>query len=183
VVRLTDPELFHYPLLIASQPGGMDLREEEVAALRQYLLNGGVFLLDDCWGARDWDRVESQIKRVLPDRAWVELPMDHPLFHCVFDFKGPMNNLQVPSIHFWKRNYDPDNPGSQASTRRGFGSEDMRVRAWLDDRQRIMVLATNNTDNGDGWEREGENVEFFHLFSEKRSYPLAINMIFYLMTH
>jgi hypothetical protein len=94
-----------------------------------------------------------------------------------------MNDLQVPSIHFWKRNYDPDNPTAQVSARRGAGSEDMRVRAWLDDHQRIMVLATNNTDNGDGWEREGENVEFFHLFSEKRSYPIAINIVFYLMTH
>jgi len=48
---------------------------------------------------------------------------------------------------------------------------------------RIMIIATHNTDNGDGWEREGENDWFFHEFSEKRAFPLGINIIFYSMTH
>jgi hypothetical protein len=47
----------------------------------------------------------------------------------------------------------------------------------------MMVIATHNTDNGDGWEREGENAYFFKNFSEKISYPLGINIIFYAMTH
>jgi hypothetical protein len=61
----------------------------------------------------------------------------------------------------------------------------MHVRAWLDDKdqQRIMIIATHNTDNGDGWEREGENKEYFHDFSETRAYPLGINIITYLLTH
>ncbi len=53
----------------------------------------------------------------------------------------------------------------------------------LDDKGRIMVIATYNTDNGDGWEREAEDNYFFHEFSEKRAYPLAVNILFYLMTH
>jgi len=36
---------------------------------------------------------------------------------------------------------------------------------------------------GDGWEREGENTEYFHTFSETRAYPFAVNIVFYLMTH
>jgi hypothetical protein len=59
----------------------------------------------------------------------------------------------------------------------------MHVRAWLDDKQRIMVIALHNSDNGDGWERESENADYFHTFSETRAYPLAINIVFYLMTH
>ena len=150
VLRLTDPTLHNYPLLFASQPGGMLLREEEVSALRKYLLNGGAFMVDDCWGTRNWQNFEAQMKRVFPDREWVELAIDHPIFHCVYDFKGPMNNLQVPSIHFWRRNNDPNNPQSRVSAIRGPDSEEMRVRAWLDDRKRIMVISTYNTDNGDG---------------------------------
>ncbi len=46
-----------------------------------------------------------------------------------------------------------------------------------------MVLLTHNTDNGDGWEREGEDDYYFHQFSEKAAYPLAINVLFYVMTH
>jgi hypothetical protein len=53
----------------------------------------------------------------------------------------------------------------------------------LDDKGRIMVLATHNCDNGDGWEREGQNDEFFSNFSEKRAFPLGINIIVYAMTH
>ncbi len=46
-----------------------------------------------------------------------------------------------------------------------------------------MVFACYNTDNGDGWEREGEDEVFFRHFSEAIAYPLAINVIFYAMTH
>jgi len=94
-----------------------------------------------------------------------------------------MNKLQSPSIHFWRRNYNPDDPTAMVSGPRGPGSEEMHVRAWLDDNKRIMILATHNCDNGDGWEREAENPDYFHLFSETRAYPLAINALFYIMTH
>jgi hypothetical protein len=183
VLKLTDPSLCQYPFIFAAQPGGMQLTEAEVTALGHYLLNGGAFWADDFWGTRDWEQFESQMARVLPGRRWVELSIEHPLFHCVFDLQGPMNKLQSPSIHFWQRNYNPADPTTVVSAYRGPGSEDMHVRAWLDDRQRIMVLALHNSDDGDGWEREGENEDYFHLFSEKRAYPLAINALFYLMTH
>ena len=60
---------------------------------------------------------------------------------------------------------------------------DAQGKVMLDDKGHIMIIATHNTDNGDGWEREGEDDGFFHEFSEKRAYPLAINIIFYTMTH
>ena len=175
VLRLTSPDLFDYPFIFMAQPGHMELTDEEVPILRKYLRAGGVLMVDDFWGDREWEDFENEMKRVLPERSWVELPMDHPIFHCVFDLKNDKNNLQVPTIHFWQRG---------GITYRG--SEDTRdfhVRAWLDDRQRIMVIALHNTDTGDGWEREGENVDYFKAFSETRAYPLGINVIFYVMTH
>ena len=57
------------------------------------------------------------------------------------------------------------------------------MRAIFDDKGRMMVIATHNTDNGDGWEREGEYEYYFKNFSEKIAYPLGINIIFYVMTH
>jgi hypothetical protein len=183
VLKLTDPGLADYPFIFMSHPERMELRDAEVSALRNYLLNGGALLADDFWGDQSWGHFEEEMKRVLPGRAWSELPMEHPLFHCVFDLHGPLNNLQVPTLQLWRRNYDAGDPESFPSAFRGRGSREMHVRGWLDDKQRIIILALHNSDTGDGWEREGENETYFHLFSETRAYPLAINAIFYLMTH
>lgn len=180
VLRLTDTELFDYPWIYMVETGSLVLRDEEVPALRKYLLNGGVLMSDDSWGTIQWETFEEQIKRALPERSFVELRMDHPIFHCVFDLKVPKNKLQVPNVGQGANSrYD----GVTWETHDGEQCVDMHVRAILDDKGRIMVIATHNTDNGDGWEREGEDDYFFHEFSEKRSYPLGINIIFYLMTH
>jgi hypothetical protein len=173
VIKLTNPDLFTYPFIYMVKPGRMELREEEVPLLRKYLLAGGALMADDFWGDREWSNFESQIQRALPDRHWVELPPDHPVFNCVF--RLDKNQMQVPSIHIWE--------GRHTSYRWNEDTHDMHVRAWLDDKQRIMVIATHNTDNGDGWEREGENAEYFDKFSGPRAYPLGLNIIFYLMTH
>jgi hypothetical protein len=173
------------------EPGGLSLKEEEVPVLRKYLLNGGVLMADDFWGQKQWDNFERNLKRVLPERSFTELPMDHALFHCVFDLKGPKNNLQTPNIRQGIRSLNPASEEYGVTWEyyhndydsSGQAAHDMHVRAIFDDKGRIMVIATHNCDNGDSWEREGEDDGFFHEFSEKRGFPLGINIIFYLMTH
>ncbi len=178
ILELTDKELFDYPFIYIVEPGDMELREEEVAALRRYLLNGGFLMVDDFWGEREWDVFYSQIKRVFPEREPIELPMDHPIFNGVFPLRNvPKNKLQCPNINLgirsefdgitWER---PD-------------AHDVHLRAIFDDKGRIMVMICHNTDNGDGWEREGESAYYFREFSEKKAYPLGINIVYYAMTH
>jgi hypothetical protein len=183
VLKLTDQALADYPFIFMSHPERMELRDEEVTALRRYLLNGGSLLADDFWGVRSWEHFEREMRRVLPEQNWSELTINHPLFHCVFDLHGPIDRLQVPTLQLWRRSYDPTDPESFPSAFRGEGSRQMHVRAWTDEGQRIMVLAIHNSDTGDGWEREGEDEVYFHQFSENRAYPLAVNAFFYLMTH
>jgi len=184
VLKLTDPTVFDYPLLYMEHAGYMRLSDEETAALRKYLLNGGALLVNDFWGVDEWNGFASQIKKVLPGCDWTELTTAHPVFNCVYDLRGPMNRLQVPTIQFWNRDYNPNDPNSRLQTIfRGEGSEEMHVRALLDDRQRMMILAIHNSDVSDGWEREAENEDYFSRYSEKIAYPLGINVIFYLMTH
>jgi hypothetical protein len=175
-LKLTNADLFNYPFIYMVKAGRMELRDEEVPILRKYLATGGALMADDFWGDDDWSSFESQIQRVLPNRHWVELPMNHEIFQFPFPLhlKANKNSLQVPSIQRWERS---------GVSYRGEDTREMHVRAWLDDKQRIMVIATHNTDNGDGWEREGEDEDYFHQFSETRAYPLGINIIFYLMTH
>jgi hypothetical protein len=185
-IRLTDPELFNYPWIYMVEPGALLLRDEEVPILRKYLLNGGVLMADDFWGEWQWEGFANQIKRVLPEYEFVELPMDHPIFHCVFDIQVPKNKLQTPAQPFAVMRHSTDFTWEEHHRDRNGNQEDCRnvhVRAILDDKGRIMVIGTHNTDNGDAWEREGEDDWFFHEFSEKRGYPLGINIVVYLMTH
>jgi hypothetical protein len=184
VLKLTDPALFDYPLLYLEHAGYMRLSEEEVAILRRYLASGGAVFVNDFWSEREWDGFADQIERAVPNRSWTELDTDHPVFQCVFDLRRPMHEFRVPTMQFWNQDFDAADPQSPPHrVFRGEGSEEMHVRALLDDKGRIMILAIHNSDVSDGWEREQENEDYFTHFSEKVAYPLGINIIFYLMTH
>ena len=186
VLKLNNPELHDYPFLLMEHPGYILVNDAEVAGLRKYLLAGGSLAVIDFWNDIEWKGFATMMKRVLPEREWTDLGMEHPIFHCVFDVKGPMQHLQVPTMQFWNRAHNPDDPNSSAhrpECYRGVGSEKMSVRALHDDKGRIMVIAFHNSDITDGWEREGEEHDFFEVFSERVSYPIGVNLIFYLMTH
>lgn len=184
VLKLTDPALFDYPLLYLEHAGYMRLSEEETAVLGKYLACGGALFVNDFWGTREWEGFAGQIERILPNRSWVELKADHPIFHCVFDLRGPMHRWRVPTMQFWNEDFQADDPESPPHrVFRGEGSEEMHVRALLDNTGRIMILAIHNSDVSDGWEREGENDSYFSRYSEKVAYPLGINIVFYFMTH
>lgn len=176
-LRLTDPALSEYPWIYIVEPGSLEFNPEEVVGLRKYLLNGGFLMIDDFWGEREWENLEAEIKRVFPDRQFKELPMEHPIFHSVFEIKGPKNKLQVPNIRV-----GADSEFTGITWERSDAHE-VHIRGIFDDKGRMMVIATHNTDNGDGWEREGESAYYFKNFSEKISYPLGINILFYAMTH
>lgn len=180
VLRLTDPELMDYPWIYMVEPGNLRLTEQEVEPLRDYLENGGVLMADDFWGERQWAVFESEMGRVLPGKRFETLEITNQLFRCVFNLKGPMSRLQTPNMRQGIRSqYD----GVTWEMHDGEEAVEMTVRVIYDDKGRVMVLAVHNCDNGDGWEREGENDYFFHEFSEKRAFPLGINILFYLMTH
>jgi hypothetical protein len=184
VVKLTDPAITEFPMLYMEHAGYMRLSDDEVTALRKYLMNGGVLLVNDFWGSDEWNGFAAEINRVLPNHSWTNLTTDHPVFNFVYDLRRPMQQLQVPTIQFWNQDHDPNDPSSPLQRIfRGEGSEEMHVRALFDDKQRMMILAIHNSDVSDGWEREGENETYFNQFSEKIAYPLGINIVFYLMTH
>jgi hypothetical protein len=185
-LRLNNKDLYNYPWVYMVEPGRLVLNEVEVKILREYLNNGGFLMADDFWGDRQWENFANEMKKVFPEREFRELEMDHPIFHTVFDLKVPKQELQTPNVGDAMRSLDPNSGyfGITWETRTGPTAEEMHVRAITDEKGRIMVIATHNCDNGDGWEREavGDGA-FFQAFSEKRAFPLGINIIVYAMTH
>ena len=180
VMRLTNPDLFNYPWIYMVEVGSLELRDEEVPILRKYLLNGGFLMVDDFWGETQYQGFYRQLKRVFPEREPVELEMDHPIFHSVFPINRKKQDMQVPNSRTGERSQDS---GVTWEYHDGEECHDVHFKGVFDDKGRMMVFIAHNTDNGDGWEREGENQYFFQEFSEKRAFPLGINVIFYSMTH
>lgn len=170
ILELTDEALFDYPFIYFAEPGRMWLSDDEVLALRRYCLNGGFAMVDDFWGEDEWEGFYENVKRVFPDREPVELPLEHEIFHCVYDLK---KKPQIPSIHTWY--------GGRTSER--WDATEAHYRGVFDDEGRLMMIICHNTDLADGWEREGMDPGYFKEFSEKWSYPLGINIVTYAMTH
>lgn len=187
ILELTDPRLFDYPFVYFCEPGGgrggrgagLDFTDEEIECFRRYLLQGGFAMFDDFWGEAEWDVFYEQIKRVFPDREPEELPLEHPIFHCVYDLK---EKPQVPAINTALRGRGAGPDGTDITWER-YDAQEVHYRGLFDDHGRLMALICHNTDLGDGWEREGESEWYFREFSEKKSYPLGINIVFYVMTH
>jgi len=175
IVELTDPDLGDYPFLYIVEPGGLGLSEAEILGLRNHLLNGGFLMLDDFWGEREWQICEEVMRRVLPQWSFVELPLDHPLYSCLFRItaKGQVPNVEMGIESQWNGGVTWERPDARV----------VHHRAIFDDRGRMLVIAFHNTDNGDGWEWDGTDNYYFRNFSEKIAYPLAINTLFYVMTH
>jgi hypothetical protein len=158
------------------EPGDIWLSDEEIVALRKYLLNGGFMMVDDFWGDWEWENFYRVIKQVFPNREPEELPIEHPIFHAVFDLH---EKPQVPSIG------DAINGRDAGITweRRKPGSKIAQYKQLKDDKGRMMCIICFNTDLGDGWEREGEDRWYFKEFSEKKAYPMGVNIVFYALTH
>lgn len=178
---LSSPELSNHPFIYIVEPGSLEFSEAEVKNLRRYLLSGGFLMVDDFWGEREWQNLYEQMKRVFPEpsREPRELPLSHEIFHCVFDLK---EKPQIPNVGLGTESLDGSSPYFGVTWERPDARE-VHYKGIFDDKGRMMVLICHNTDLGDGWEREGDNEGYFREFSEKRAYPLGINIVFYAMTH
>ncbi len=173
-LELTDPKLFDYPFLYMIEVGGMSLSEAETQAMRKYCLNGGFIMIDDFWGDIALFDLLQTLKRAFPDREAKDVPLEHEIFQCVYPLK---EKPQIPSIHSWQRSGETWEWGHDGDTRTP------HYLAIHDDAGRIVMFICHNTDLGDGWEREGEDREYFQEFAVKKSYPLGINIVTYAMTH
>ena len=174
IVRLTGDDIFDCPFVFMSDVGTMRMSVAEVQNLRRYLNQGGFLWVDDFWGSFAWEMWAQEIAKVLPPVTYPieDVPPDHMIFNALYNVLDGVP--QVPSIQFWRR--------GQGTSEQGFDSSVPHLRAIKDDKGRIVVLMSHNTDIADGWEREGEDDAFFFAYSPK-AYALGINIVLYAMTH
>ena len=175
--RLTDADIFDFPFLYLCDPGYMELSAEEQARLRTYLMNGGFLWIDDFWGDAEWVHVAAQMSEVLPGHAWREIPLDHPILHAVFDlYEVPM----IPGQDYAARGLDTDPPWAHRTPATRL--KPSHLRGYFDEHGRLMILATHNSDTGDGWEREAYGEWYFETYSTQ-AYMIGSNIVVYAMSH
>jgi hypothetical protein len=166
VVNLEDGnDVYNWPWLYAVQVGEWGLTPAEAQVLREYLLRGGFFMADDFHGSVEWSVFQKSMQLVFPDRPIVEIDDKDPIFHTVYDLN---DRYQVPGREHLERGYKLD----------GYGAH---WRGIYDDKGRVMIAISFNSDIGDSWEW-ADSPEYPEKFSAL-GMRLGVNYIVYAMTH
>ena len=152
-IKLTTKELRGHPYLYMTGHGNIRFTDEEIIQLREYLIGGGFLHTDDNYGLNTSFRRE--MKRVFPDRDFVELPHDHAIFHSYFDMPSGL-----PKIH----EHDGKPPQLFA----------------LYNEDRIMVIYSYESDLGDGWEDEEVHNDPSAL--RVAALQMGVNIIYFALT-
>ena len=166
-LRLDDPTLRLFPFVYAVEVGAMYLSDPEIKGLRDYLLAGGFLIVDDFWGDYQWQQFEANIKAVLPEYQIVDLPTTHELFRAYYEIE---EIRQVPSIN------NGCSGGSYSESGQG-----PSVHAIFNERGRLLVLISFNSDLGDAWEWMEQAC--YPLREATYAYQLIVNTIVYAMSH
>ena len=152
-IKLTTKELRGHPYLYMTGHGNIRFTNEEIIQLREYLMGGGFLHTDDNYGLNTSFRRE--MKKVFPDRDFVELPHDHAVFHSYFDMPNGL-----PKIH----EHDGKPPQLFA----------------LYNEDRIMVIYSFESDLGDGWEDEEVHNDPPEL--RTAALQMGVNIIYFSLT-
>lgn len=85
-VKLSDEEIFGYPLLIMTGEGEFQLPDAERESLRKFVERGGFLLASAGCSSQEWDRsFRREMALVFPNQNLEPLGMEHPVFHTVKD--------------------------------------------------------------------------------------------------
>mgnify|MGYP001353609079 FL=1 len=152
-IKLTDNNAKHFPYLYITGHGNIKFSENEIIELRSILNNGGFLHADDNYGMDKSFRRE--IKKVFPNKEFVELPHNHPVFSSYYNFENGL-----PKIH------EHDGRPPQA--------------LGIYENDKLVVLYTYESDLGDGWEDPA--VHNAPLEIRELALKMGVNIIYYALT-
>jgi hypothetical protein len=161
-------EAYNWPWLYAVQVGEWGLTEQEAKVMREYLLRGGFFMADDFHGDYEWEMFLKRIRLVFPDRPIVDIPESDPILHTVFELT---DRFQIPGAEHLYQGCKNCREGGQGAHWRGI----------YDDKGRIMVAISYNSDVGDAWEY-ADDPRYPEKFSGL-AIRVGVNYLIYAMTH
>ena len=169
LVTALDPKLFGYPYLYIVSPHRMYLSGEEAGKLREYLLRGGFLHVDDFWGSQQRGIVEEEMQKIFPDRKIDRLKLDHEVFRTFFSVDTVM---QIPNVN---------NGCSGGRTWEQASETEPMIFGISDDKGRLMVLITYNSDLGDAW--EWMDLPCYPEKYSGQAYRMGVNFMIYAMSH
>jgi Domain of unknown function (DUF4159) len=169
-------EVNNWPTLYGVEVGHWMLPEDQAQQLRDFLLRGGFFMVDDFHGDQpyhdvfsEWQTFLASMSKVFPDRPIEDIPDNDPIFHTIYDLQ---ERFQVPGAQFLETGITYE-AGATGMT--------PHWRCIRDEKGRIMVAICHNMDLGDAWEHSDNP-----LYPEKYAslaYRIAMNYFIYDLTH
>jgi hypothetical protein len=166
-IDLEEGDAWDWPWIYAVQVGEWGLTDRQGQLLREYCLRGGFFMADDLHGSAEWYEFESRMKKAFPEYPIRDIEDDDPIFHTVYDLH---ERYQVPGQAHLRQGYKGDASGRGA-----------HWRAITDEKGRVMVAVSYNSDIGDAWEY-ADDAWYPERFSDL-AMRLGVNYIIYAMTH
>ena len=167
-VNLDDgDDVYNWPWLYAVQTGQWRLTDAQAARLREYLLRGGFFMCDDFWGEAQWRVFMESMQRVFPDRPVVNIPESDPVLQTVYELH---DRYQVPGARYLSTGVTYKCDACPAYW-----------RGIYDDKGRLMVAMSVNSDLGDSWEW-ADDPRYDEKFSAL-GIRIGVNYVVYAMTH
>lgn len=157
IVELGSEDVFDHPFAYVSEPGEMELTEQEVHNLREFVERGGFILMDDFDGEVQWSQMRSQVRRAFPRRDFTPVPLDH----VVYSVHTPLEDLQAMADFV---------PGGTI-TYYGLYREDGS----------LAIMAGLNNDLANFWDWYGDGS--MPLKPSTDAFRLGTNAVIYSLTH
>lgn len=176
LIDLDEGDAYDWPWLYAVQVGEWGLTDKQGQELREYCLRGGFFMADDLHTSSEWQEFASRMQKAFPDHPIVDVPDSDPIYHTVYDVE---DKVQVPGWSHLRRGYKDSVP--VLGIYNDLSGKGAHWRGIYDDKGRLMVAISYNSDLGDAWEW-ADDPRYPANFSDQ-AIRLGVNYIVYAMSH